>query len=492
MKCSIITTLAMLALAIPCGADAAESFFLRYKNSDTYGPFECRDGEAVRVGRKTFHISKVLTSEQRILERMDAIHIPAIALEDATVEDVVRFLQDVSREHDSSDRAEAERGLTFLFAPGFNGTAVESGDATAKKAAAGAEVKDVRGTISLSAQNVSMRSALAHILPLLNLKYLLRNDLVLLVDKNAPESPLLHRVYPVLPSVRERISVIEEGMGSEQPPEPELSEWQRFFSTFGVAWPKGSSIRYVSSIGKIVVMNTLENLQVFEKALRRLNVIPFQIELEAQLVGFARSEIEALSVSGPIQKEALMQLRREGKGSLLAAPKIVTQSGSEATIDDGAFLRNEGGRPVLVAARRDQDGDTRPVPAPAASQPMGRDLRTVFSVLPEVSPEGQLINVTLVLSLGFNAGPVAESAAAQQPGAETLAAPATDEFVANTEALSTSVMAASGSTVLVGCISGRTSDELVYVFLSVQLIGIDGRPLPVDKDDLEWLTAPRE
>ena len=57
----------------------------------------------------------------------------------------------------------------------------------------------------------------------------------------------------------------------------------------GVEWPDRSSIKFIRPIGKLVVANTLENLTVFEKVLSILNVVPYQIEIEARFVEVAQA-----------------------------------------------------------------------------------------------------------------------------------------------------------------------------------------------------------
>jgi Ca-activated chloride channel family protein len=54
----------------------------------------------------------------------------------------------------------------------------------------------------------------------------------------------------------------------------EASDWKDFYRSLGVSWPAGSSIKYIPSLNKLVVANTLDNLEQFERITSSLAVKP--------------------------------------------------------------------------------------------------------------------------------------------------------------------------------------------------------------------------
>jgi len=71
-------------------------------------------------------------------------------------------------------------------------------------------------------------------------------------------------------------------------------DWKSFFGEMGVAWPDGSSISYMSTIGKLRVKNTEEQLAIFEQVLEDLNVTPRLIEIEARFVEVNQNDLNSL------------------------------------------------------------------------------------------------------------------------------------------------------------------------------------------------------
>ena len=64
------------------------------------------------------------------------------------------------------------------------------------------------------------------------------------------------------------------------------------FVNAGVPFPQGTSITYNKSISQLIVSNTPENLEVFERILSQLNVIPKQVEIEARFVEVAQNALK--------------------------------------------------------------------------------------------------------------------------------------------------------------------------------------------------------
>ena len=240
----------------------------------------------------------------------------------------------------------------------------------------------------------------------------------------------------------------------------EREDWKEFFGEMGVPWPQGSSIKHLPTIGKIVVANTPDSLAIFERILEVLNVVPSQIEIETRFVEVMQEDLDSLGFewglsddyevaqragqaavplasrerikvnAGPLTRGnrfltegfglggvavaddvltiasvltnpevylVLHLLSQKGNTDLLSAPKVTTQSGSEATMKvvTEYIYPTEFTVSGIAGAT---DGATTAGLVGAVVEPSGfetREVGVVLSVVPEVSPEGQMINLTM-------------------------------------------------------------------------------------------------
>lgn len=81
-------------------------------------------------------------------------------------------------------------------------------------------------------------------------------------DRAESRTELIHRMYSVRPEAAEKIL-------------PDGSDWKEFLAARGVAWPEGSSICFLPSLGKFVVKNTVENLGKIERLFGQFDLFPF-------------------------------------------------------------------------------------------------------------------------------------------------------------------------------------------------------------------------
>jgi general secretion pathway protein D len=220
------------------------------------------------------------------------------------------------------------------------------------------------------------------------------------------------------------------------------------------------------------VANTIENLTVFEKVLSILNVVPYQIEIEARFIEVAQTDVDSLglewmlndnwelaqkkgsagvplatreriemdanaakggftsgnrfltgaglsgatggkiadqiaSLSGVLTNPELTMvlhaLQQRGHTDLLSAPKITTQSGQQAVIKvvteyiypTEFEVSGIGGDTGGNAAGGGGNGGGAVGAVVTPREFTTREVGVILEVLPEVSPEGQMINLTL-------------------------------------------------------------------------------------------------
>ncbi len=292
---------------------------------------------------------------QKVLEKMDKIKIPEVDFRQANIYDVIQFLAENSVEFDRVTNPEAEkRGVDIVLDLG-------SGAATASPKPAG-EVdpfqEDLNAAnkggaasgvplITFKARYISVLEVLKIVTKLAKLKYSVRESLVMVVPLDAPVGDIQVRTYDVLPNVKDRLTSLGQafkrsGDGRAEDAgftsigtdvslgSSEEVDWKTVFEEMGVEWPRGSKIRHIESIGKIVVANTLDNLEIFEQVLKEINVVPSQIEIEARFVEVQQSDLDALGFQWMLTDDWEM-LEKKGQESLPpAARQRIVASGNSA------------------------------------------------------------------------------------------------------------------------------------------------------------------
>jgi hypothetical protein len=277
----------------------------------------------------------------RMIEKMKSIKIPEIDFRQANIYDVIDFLSEASIENDSAAEAGEKKGVDIILNLGTGRpTAPVSDDPFADPFA---DVLGVGGPapaseiplITFHARYVTLLEALRIVTSVAGLKYTIRDSVVMVVPLDAPDSDIVVRMYDAVPGIEERIGCIAAELGTAQQESEsgdfisigssdlsrERSDWKQFFETMGVAWPEGSSVRYVPGINKLIVANTGNNLVTFDQTLSALDVRPGA----ASTGGRSRLPWSA-SFSGPAQKSLPTKWVVDGSRSL----KIALTKGGNA------------------------------------------------------------------------------------------------------------------------------------------------------------------
>jgi len=284
----------------------------------------------------------------KVLDTMDRILIPELNFKDATIYDVVSFLVETSRERDTEkDPDGVGVGVDIIVDLNNAGSAAAAPAAPAAPtddffgggggfdAGAGAPPADdffggggdtgfaepssggsAAGVpkVSITLRRVSLRDALDFISDITGLKYIVKNGVVVLRPKDAVDE-VVTRFYPVDPQVfAETISPAGGGGGADPfggggdpfggggadpfgggapaggapGGDPFGQDVGIFFGRLGVPTPPGTSIVYQPRLGQIVVVNSVENHQIFEKILKQINKPPVQVEIESRFVEVLR------------------------------------------------------------------------------------------------------------------------------------------------------------------------------------------------------------
>lgn len=301
----------------------------------------------------------VVTTEsgvQKLQKKMAKIMIPSIEFRQANITDVINFLVEASIAGDEegsgvniilnlsipgqeSTPAPVSAPAPDAFGGDIFGAPDAFGPAEATMAApAGGSVR----TITLNLRRISLLDAIKYITEVAGLKYRLEDNAIIITPANVVSGRVITRMYPVQPSILDVIVQREETDTSERTGEfvemggsratIKRGEVKDFFEKAGVPFPVGTSITYNPTISQLIVANTPENLEVFERILTQLNVIPNQVEIEARFVEVAENDLEELGLQWILN-------------------------------DNYEFLQNQTGGPVggreRVQVDADQDGLTK-------------------------------------------------------------------------------------------------------------------------------------
>ena len=245
-------------------------------------------------------------------------------------------------------------------------------------------------------------------------------------------------------------------------------DWAAYFRAMGMKWPDGSSVRMDPVSGKLVVTNTPENLNLLARILGSMGLVPSQIEIELFFVEFDRADISKLAVDDDLNVDALKAMWKKGKAELLFAPRVITQSGAEATIkgvtemiyptEVGMATTVSNGAPTVV----DLSGFET------------RETGVILTVLAETAPDSSMINLTLMPQIV--APPEWRSyGETVQSGDQQIHRTIIEQPIFHTQSLSTSLGLDNGELVLVGGgMPSREPDRMVYAFIRAQLVDMKG------------------
>lgn len=289
-------------------------------------PEETADGQPVdsRVGGDILN------------DKMQKIIIPSVEFRQANINDVVTFLVEASIAADPEKEgvniilnlggdSAAAAPVDVSAAPtedawgGFDDTGFDMGaPAMASSPSAGGV-----SPITLNLRRISMLDAIKYITEVAGLKYRIEDAAVIITRLDAPVGKIVTRMYPVQPSF---IDVIIERQGATAEERDEefvgiggrvqvtKTDVKDFFEKTGVKFPTGASITYNATISQLIVANTPDNLETFERILQQLNVVPNQVEIEARFIEIGQNDLEELGLQWTLNDNWEIATKNDGSG----------------------------------------------------------------------------------------------------------------------------------------------------------------------------------
>lgn len=441
--------LAACAIATVCYAD---QFVLKDDKGKTFGPFETRAGNKVAIGGDIYEIATVVTPRQKVIETLKRIVIPEVEFRHAAIHDVVAFLEEAAIDNDPE-----KKGVPIVVSSAVAPLVATSESLT---------------NISFSARRVSLCSLLKTLRTITDLTIAVDETGVRILAPDEPEGPILHRSYAVAPTYVERVR--QCGTGVERP-DNALPDLKDYFAKMGIRWPTGSGIIYNSMLGRVFVANTAANLARFEHLLPAFQSTYHQVDVEAHFVRFDLTSLPR-TAKGRADVSAVTSLWTNGCGTLLAAPRVMTRCGGpEASV--------RGVTEVIYPTSFGTNAVSHTNALPASGAPVvpqdfaTREIGPLFTVQPEVSPDGSMIS--LMLTPSFVEPPSWRDYGYDLPaGSRQVAHVPMEQPFFHCIGVNTQVTVTNGQTVLIGGgVPTADGKGLVYCFVTTTLVGDDGKPL---------------
>jgi len=200
--------------------------------------------------------------EKGLVDKMEQIKIPEVDLRQANMRDVVRFLQDTSRDLDPD-----KQGINFVL---------KLPDDTAAPGASETADNDTETNVPLvtfSARYISLLEALKFITDVTGLRYRIEGRTVVIAPVGPPICSIT-RIYNIPPRIFSIVLEHPAVSGStNQPALDTVSAWKQFFSDRGLAWPEDVSLVVFPEVGKVVVRNMWDSA-IFDEILSDISYYP--------------------------------------------------------------------------------------------------------------------------------------------------------------------------------------------------------------------------
>ena len=290
------------------------------------------------------------TAAQKLQEKMANIIIPIVDFRQANINDVINYLRDESVKADKDGVGvniilnpnvmsgvmaapapapvavfEAALADDFGFGGDFGGDFGGGAEAAAPVQDFAAPAASGVPSITLTLRRISLLDAIKFITEVARLKFRVEENVVMITPENMPSGRVVTRLYPVQPSILDVIIEREDTDQQQNAGFVEIgaktttfrkSDVKEFFERTGVPFPVGTSITYNQAISQLIVANTPENLEVFERILSRLNVVPNQVEIEARFVEISQDDLEELGFQWLLRDDwELAQRQASGFGA---------------------------------------------------------------------------------------------------------------------------------------------------------------------------------
>jgi general secretion pathway protein D len=253
---------------------------------------------------------------EAIVAKLNRIVIPKIDLQDVSVREAVEFLQQRSKDLDTSADGQGKKGVNIVLKLDSFPQAAPAvpGDPNAAPVEATAPTGGNANTkVTLALTNVPLIEALRYLTELSGLKYKIDPFAVSIVPLSENTLELITKEYRVPPGF---LPTIAAGAGGTAPAPGGLTtdpnqrqigsriDAKQYLMDSGVPFPTDSFARYVPAGSKLIVRNTADAIDLIDFIVdAAAGVQPTQVEIESKFVEITQNNLKELGfdwLMGPI------------------------------------------------------------------------------------------------------------------------------------------------------------------------------------------------
>lgn len=293
---------------------------------------------------------KVTASQsQQLREKMQEIIIPSISFRQASIVDVINFLREASEINDPTPQ---KTGVNIILqldagpampaptpsAPTEDLFGIPGGTPPAEAPPETAGIP----AITLTLRRVSLLDAIKYVTDVAGLKYRLEENAVIITPKDRVVN-VMTRLYPVMPGIVDIATAQREesgagaagggfggfgaggtggvGLGGAAIKSSTDDDIKAMFQRMGVPFPPGTSLSYNRTISQLIVTNTPENLEILERILPQLDIVPKQVTIESRFVEVAQDDLQELGFEWMLT-DTWQIANKRGSGPLASRERI--------------------------------------------------------------------------------------------------------------------------------------------------------------------------
>lgn len=218
-----------------------------------------------------------------IFEKLETIIVPELNFTEVDVVDAIKFLQDQSKALDP-----AKTGVNFVIKVNPSSVAGAEGEA----APPAANVQRVIPQLNL--RNVPMMEVLRIITSLANLQFKVDEYAVYIFPTTETSDVQVVRSFSVPPSFFSVKPVPTGAAGSTGAETVSFvtADVKKELEDKGVKFPQGASASYLSKSAKLIVKNTLDQINLVEQLLSEQSDVTTQIEIETKFIDFTEDQFK--------------------------------------------------------------------------------------------------------------------------------------------------------------------------------------------------------
>lgn len=236
-----------------------------------------------KVFQKPTEETQEISNQAKLLDKLENIIIDEINWAEVDVEDAIRRLQELSVRHDKDGEGV---NLVLKAQPTANPTGEEA-----------EEIPEVP-PITLSLRDIPMIEVLNFIKDLTNLQYEVEEFAVFILPATETSKVLQIRSYRVPPTFfggdLKPTTSINGGALVTDVSNVKVAVVDRLKEK-GVTFPSGATADYIPNVAKMVVRNTLANLDLIGRLIEQESGIPTQIEIETKFLEFTEDDLKDFS-----------------------------------------------------------------------------------------------------------------------------------------------------------------------------------------------------